>query len=334
MRHLRRRLALLAVVSTLGLICSAGPARAEPTADQVLADMGLSAADKARVLSGEYVNADADAVSERDLSFSIAFLVKTSPDALARQIVGGKLITADSQVQAFGEWRNPGTLADVAALKITSDVAKALASARAGDGLNLSASEITAFQGAPRDTPGAIQQQLHRMLLARYQAYRASGLDGIAPYDRGDGKTTDLAADLRKASQAARGLQKYLPAFHAVLLGYPKVSVAGMSENFYWVRYNIQGKETYVLTHILVASDGAARAVVQRQYYVSAGYNGEQAVVGFLPVQGGTVAVYAGHAFTDQVAGAGGSMKRGIGRRVMASQMKKMFEAGRARVGQ
>ncbi len=55
------------------------------------------------------------------------------------------------------------------------------------------------------------------MLLARYQAYRASGLRGIAPYDRG-GSTTDLADDLRKASQATRHLAKYMPAAHAVLL--------------------------------------------------------------------------------------------------------------------
>jgi hypothetical protein len=49
-------------------------------------------------------------------------------------------------------------------------------------------------------------------------------------------------------------------------------------------------------------------------------------------VQGGTIVLYAGHAFTDQVTGFGGSMKRGIGRRVMADQMKKLFDAGRKMV--
>ena len=96
----------------------------------------------------------------------------------------------------------------------------------------------------------------------------------------------DLAGELRKASQAARGLEKYLPAFQAVLLGFPQATLPAMRQNFYWAKYNIQGKPTYVLTHILAASDGAARAVVQRQYYVSTGYNAEQAVAGFLPVQG------------------------------------------------
>jgi hypothetical protein len=103
-----------------------------------------------------------------------------------------------------------------------------------------------------------------------------------------------------------------------------------MQEDLFWVKYAIQGKPTYVLAHVFSASDGPARAVVQRQYYVSTGYNAEEAVAGFLPVQGGTVVVYVAHAFTDQVAGFGGSMKRSIGRRVMADQMKKMFEAARA----
>ncbi len=334
MMQCRTILLVLAVLSAANLVCPGHPAWPQPTADQVLADMGLSQDDKQRVLNGEFVTADIATVSERDLSFAIAFLVKTSPEALSRQIVAGDLITADAQVQAHGEFTSAGSLADLAGLRITSEEAKALSSARAGDVLNLSASEIAGFKTLTGGSPQSIQQQLQRMLLARYQAYRASGLAGIAPYDRGGGRSTDVASDLRKASQATKGLQKYLPAFHAVLLGYPQATLSGMRQNFFWVKSNIEGKPTYVLTQILAASDGAARAVVRRQYYASTGYNAEQSVAGFLPVQGATVVVLTSHAFTDQVAGFGGSMKRSIGSRVMASKMKQIFEAGRTRVGQ
>lgn len=331
MRH-RRMLAVLGLVVAVSLPALTAQAQAQPTADQVLADMGLSGDDKQRVLNGEFVTAEVGAVSDRDLSFAIAFLVKTSPAALAKQIVAGELITSDTQVKTWGRFSAAGTLADLAGLKITDDEAKALANAQAGEALNLSTAEIAAFNALQGGTTQAVQQQLHRMLLARYQAYRASGLAGIAPYDRG-GSASDLAADLRKAGEAAKGLQKYLPGFHAVLLGYPKATLPGMQEHMFWVKYLIQGKTTtYVLTHILAAAEGPTRAVVQRQYYVSTGYNAEQAVAGFLPAQGGTVVVYAAHAFTDQVAGFGGSMKRSIGRRVMADQMKKLFDAGRKEV--
>ena len=332
--HRRWALAVLLAVAA-ARFCSFPPAaHAQPSADQLLTDMRLSAADKQRVLNGEFVTADVPAVSERDLSFAIAFLVKTSPEALGKQVVSGDLVTADAQAQAYGEIKGAGSLADFAGLKITSDEARALASAKAGDALNLSASEIAAFTAVRGGSPEAIQQQLQKMLLARYQTYRTSGLAGVASYDRGGGRTTDLAADLRKASEATGGLKKYLPAFQAVLLGYPKVTAPQVRENFFWVKSIIQGKPTYVLTHIMAAPDGAARAIVRRQYYASTGYNGEQSVAGFLPVQGGTVVVYASHAFTDQVTGFGGSMKRSIGSRVMAGKMKEIFDAGRKKVGQ
>jgi len=326
----RKFLAALLVIGGAGLLCGP-PAHAQPTADQLLSDVGLSSDDKQRVLNREFVTADIGAVSERDLAFAIVFLVKTSPDNLSKKIVAGDLVTADEEVKAFGVISPAGTMADFAKLDISNQAARTLAGAQAGESLNLGTSEIAAFSALQGATTHAVQQQLHRMLLARYQSYRASGLAGITPYDRG-GSTTDLASDLRKAGQSAKHLENYVPGFYAVLLNYPKATVPGMRENFFWLKYDIQGKETYVLAHMLAAADGAARVVVQRQYYASTGYNGEQAVAGFLPVQEGTLVVYGAHAFTDQVTGFGGSMKRGIGRRVMADQMKKIFEAERAEV--
>jgi hypothetical protein len=321
---------LLGVVSAAGLLGLANLAQAQPTADQLLADAGLSADDKQRVLNGEFVTADAKAVSDRDLAVTMVFMVKTSPDALSKQVVAGSLVTADAQVQAYALFKSPGSLPDVAGLRIPSDEATALAGAKPGSAFNLSAAEIKAFNGLPAGNQQAVQRQLQQMLLQRYQTYRASGLAGIAPYARG-GSEMNLAADLRKATQAAQGLEKYLPKFQAALLNYPKGMEPEMQESFFWMRSIIHGQPTYVLQHTLAVADGAARAVAQRQYYVSAGYNGEQAVAGFLPIQGGTLVVYSSHAFTEQVSGFGGSMKRSIGSRVMADQLKKMFEAGRTK---
>jgi hypothetical protein len=332
MTQCRRILALVAAVSAVSLSCLVSPARAQPSADQVLADIELSAADKQRVLNGEFVTADVATVSERDLSLGLAFLVKASPEALSKQIAAGDLVTTDPQVQAYGKFSGAGSAADLAGLRITGDEAKALSNARAGEAVNLGTGEIAAFTALSGGTPQAVLRQLQAMLLARYRAYRASGLAGIVPYDRGGGSSSDPAGDLRKASEAAQGLKKYLPALQGALLSYPKAPVPGMREEFFWAKYNIEGKPTYVLTHLLVVADGAARALVQRQYYASTGYNAEQAVAGFLPVQGGTVVVYASHAFTDQVAGFGGSVKRGVGRRVMADKMKQLFEANRKKV--
>jgi hypothetical protein len=331
----RLRIVVLALVLILSLPEWTRPAGAEPTTNQVLADIGVSADDRERVMNGEFVMPRLSGVSERDLPVAlVVFLVKTSPDALASQIMAGDFITADPQVQAHGRFSHPGSLADLAGVKIPKDVAQRLSSAQAGHAVNLATSEINAFKALQSDEP-SVRAQLQRMLLARYQAYRASGLEGITPYDRGSGRTTDLAADMRKASQSTALFEKYMPAFHRVLLGYPQATVPGMRQDFRWVSYSIENKPTYVLVHMLSAADGAARAIVQRHYYVSTGYNGQQAVAGFLPVRGGgTLVVYAGHAFTDQVAGLGGAIKRGIGRRIMADKIRQIFEAGRTRLAE
>ena len=72
--------------------------------------------------------------------------------------------------------------------------------------------------------------------------------------------------------------------------------------------------------------DGDAWLISQRQFYVSRGYNIEQALAAFLPVKEGTLVVYTNRTSTDQVTGFGSSSKRAIGRRLMASQLKDLFE--------
>lgn len=322
---------IFAVVAVAGVLCAAYPVWAEPSADQVMTDMGLSADDKQTVMSGEFVTAEVKAVSERDLSVSIAFLIKTSPDDLAKQIMGGDLVSTDTQVRQHGTLKSPGGLADLAGLKISAEEPKVLSNAEAGQSLNLATGEIAAFSALKGGTPQAVQEQLQKMLLARFQAYQTSGLAGIAPYDRG-GSKSDPAADLRKASEAAAGLKKYLPAFQKVLTSFPQRTLPEMQQDFQWLKYNIDGTVSYVLTHRLLAADGAARAFVQRQFYVSTTYNAEQAVVGFLPVKEGTVVTYTNHTFTDQVAGFGGSAKRSIGRRMMESKLKQLFDKERKQV--
>jgi len=86
----------------LSLVCLVGSGQAQPTADQVLTDAGLSAGDRQSVMAGEFVNVSVKGVSERDLAFAIAFFVKTPPETIAKQIVAGDLITADEQVKAYG----------------------------------------------------------------------------------------------------------------------------------------------------------------------------------------------------------------------------------------
>ena len=59
------------------------------------------------------------------------------------------------------------------------------------------------------------------------------------------------------------------------------------------------------------------------------GFNSINLLPSILPIQGGPLGVYSSHAFTDQVTGFRGPMKRSIGSHVMADRIKTMFEAAR-----
>jgi hypothetical protein len=319
------------MASIAAVLCLSSAVYAQRSADEVLTEMKFSAAEKRRVLNGEFVTSEVGAVSERDLSFAVAFLVRTSPETLRKHVVDGSIIANDAQVQAYGKLTAPGSLADFSGLHITDEEARALTAAAPGDAMNASLPELASLRALRGRPTEAVQEQLHRILLARYQSYRASGLAGIPPYDRGSGGG-DIASDLAKASQSAMAVKTHMPALYAFLSDYPKATPPGLQETFVWVKSVIRDKPTYVLAHIFSASDGEARAVARREFYVSTGYNAEQSVAGFLPVAGGTIVVCLSHAFTDQVAGTGGSMKRSIGSRVMAGQMKEIFDKGRKQI--
>ena len=130
---MQRRRVLVLLAAAAARLSVPARAHAQPSADQVLSDMHLSAGDRRKVLGGEFVTAEVPSVSERDLSFAIAFLVKTAPASLGKQVMSGNLVTADSQVQSWGELKGTGSAADFAKLKLTSDEARALSNAKPGD---------------------------------------------------------------------------------------------------------------------------------------------------------------------------------------------------------
>ncbi len=326
MRYYQVGLGLIAIVS---IICLPLFASAQLTADEVLSEMGWSADEKKRILAGEFVTGQRKSVSDRDLAISIGFLVKVPPSDLAKELLAGKLMKANDQIMTHGTISGEGSLKDMEALKLANsdDYLKA----KPGGDINLDADEIKAFKalkGKP-DATQAAEKELHKMFLARYQAYRKSGLTGISPYDRGDGKKTDPGKDLLLDTDAVKILQKQVPSFHKVMIDYPKATIDGLDEQFFWILYDIDGKPNYVLTHHFSAPVGDIQLVVNRQFYVANTYNVMQEVAGFFPVKEGTLVVYVNHLSTDQVAGFGGSSKRKIGGKIMAKKIKALFEKSR-----
>ena len=326
-----------AALAALCVCLASPPATAQlPATPALLADLGFTPDEIARIEAGEIVHQTVPPASERELTTALAFQVPVAPAELVKTSKRDLLDQVDPNMIGFAAVSTPGSPADFARLTLHPDPAKraqAYVGAAPGGELNLSAEEIAAFQALGSGAaPPAVEEQVRSALLARVHAYRAQGLAGIAPYARADGKTRSPAEELRTATQATRKLERYVPAAYQVLLSYPNGKPPGTEEVLRWSQFDAHGVPTIALTHVMIIPDGEAQILAQRQFYVSTGYNAEQAIVALLPSQGGTVVVYGNRTSTDQITGFGGGAKRSIGSEMLASHLESMFERARTRV--
>jgi len=304
------------------------------TVDQVVVDLNLPVDSAKRLRQDEMVHSDPQESSDRELAVGITFLVRQPLAEVLQAFRMAVDLKAAPQLSTAVVVRGPGKPADFASLVLepgkAAETNRYLA-ARPGDTLNLSADEIRAFNALASDggdPKPQVEEQLKRVLLARYQAYLTRGLDGMAPYERRSGRC-EPSGELRRASEAARLLERYAPALHLLLLSYPEGKPAGLEEHFYWLRYDLDGRPNYTLRHRMAMPVGEVFAVADREFYVSHDYNTSQAFAGLFPVPEGTIIVYRSLVSTDQVAGVGSSVKKSIGRNVMAKQLTDIFERSR-----
>jgi hypothetical protein len=248
-----------------------------------------------------------------------------------------------SSITAYGKIVGEGTVADFAGVKLAPNgekEARRYLEAEAGDDLNLDAKEIAAFRAmkaASKDGAVPIQRVealIREELLARYKAYHAKGLAGIAPYARKGGRQTLASDELSIATKESTLVAKYLPSVYNALLNYPSIKFKEadeLEEQFFWVTIEIFGRPTYVLSHHLRFRIDEAVVVVDRHYYASHDYNSLQQGALALPAKDDIVVTFLSRVSTDQVAGFGSSVKHPVSRVLMAPYLKDLLEALRAK---
>jgi hypothetical protein len=309
---------------------AAATAYAEPptiTVQDFLTVMALSPKDVEAARDGEIISGSAPASSKRELVATMAFIIEgVAPHELVERGEGGLLDEVDDQTIAFSILPENPSLESFAGLSLRVDDLEDFARAKAGKTQNLSTDEIEALGQLGKNPPAdQIESVVRAALLARVQAYKAEGLAGIAPYQRSKGKTRSAAEELRLATLASQPLKEIAPLAYGLLLEYPASIPAGTEEVYRWSYLEAHGEPTIVLTHSLYIPEGGSWMVVQRQFYVSRGYNSEQAIAAFVPVVEGTALFYINRTSTDQVAGFGGGAKRSIGSKLLASQLEALY---------
>jgi hypothetical protein len=246
-------------------------ASALPSAEELLQELHISDSDRQSIREGKIVTWSTTEGSDRELALGMAMLAKTKPENLAalfREAVAFKHV---SLITAFGKIEGEGTVADFAGVKLAPNgekEARRYLEAEPGDELNLDGKEIAAFRALKAASKeGAVPIQkvealIREGLLARYQAYHAKGLAGIAPYARRSGRQTFPSDELSIATRESPLVAKYLPSVFHALLNYPSIKFkeAGeFEEQFYWVTIEVFGRPTYVLSHHLRFRIGEAR---------------------------------------------------------------------------
>ena len=329
-------------VLCLGLLfCwSITDALALPTVDEVMKELKLSDGDRGKVRQGEIVDWSPTEGSDRELALGMVLLVKAQPEDLTPIYRQAMVLKEVSVITAHGTITGEGTMAELAGVALQPNAekeAKRYLNVEPGDELNLDTKEMEAFRKLQSETKdGAVpvkkvEELIRTGLLARYKAYHAKGLPGIAPYERGVGKQRRAGDELLLSTKQLTGVAKHLPAFHKFLINYPNGLPAeeakNFEEKFYWLNIDVFGRPTYVLVHRMLYHVGEAVFAVERQYYASHDYNAMLQGVAAIPTKEGSFLFYIGRVSTDQVAGFTSAALHPVSRAIAAPYIKDMFRS-------
>ena len=322
---------VLLLVSAPAWPVPAWPADAPAGEGQALDIRHLSPEQRRRLLAGETIDYQVPEGSATELGAGVAMYLPVPLARVAEVLTASQLVLQDPSITASGA--PPATLAGYRLAVGEVAEAQDVVDAAPGGRLNLSSTEIEAFQAAlatlrGRDRAAVAEAgagQWRTVLFQRWQAFQARGLEGIAPYVRRGG-VSDPAALLRAAAGDARIVAYAMPKLTEALLRFPAEQSATAISHFYWVKRQVQGRPTPILIHHLVDVTPQLALYVERHVYVGHTYNASQILSGALPYEDGVLVFSSNRVSTDQVAGLGGEMKRMIGRRQLRAEIAKRFD--------
>jgi hypothetical protein len=294
-----------------------------PTAEEVAKKLGFTDAEVGQIKAGQIIRKDLKEGSDKELAGVVGAFFKQPASQLVELAMQGKMLETAKDMLAFRGW-NPDASADEVFADVglsASETGEAMIFAKAAPGskLNLSTADIALFQNV-QPTPDSVNPQVRAMLKARYEAYRKSGLKGIAPYTRGGkneahpGKELELA--INETKPAARRQD-----FFDALISYPASPLTDVEHRFYWFKTTVENRPTFILAHRAERHAATAALLTEEQFYVGHSYNSNLITGGCLEVQGGTIVFYVNRTFTDQVAGFGSGLKHSIGRGQMLDEV-------------
>ena len=342
-----RRFSVRVVAALLFLTLPASAARGDDakapllTVEEVVAAAGFDDQQRSDLLAGKIVTKDFDEGSDKEMSILVAL---KAPVSLARGREFWRevrVLDADEDLLAVGridlDQDASETLAEVAFSAEEGGEIRGLLDVKPGSDFNLSEAEIARFStlakglsrgGCERDAAcrSAVNEAYRAMLAERLAAYREGGVEAVATYARGRGKTADPAEEMRLAAAQMPLVREHAPDIYRAWLEYPRAQPEGSQHQFLWLKRNVEGRPTFVLTHRAIYETDGAIFSAERHFYVGQFYNSLQMASYTTALGSGSVHFLLNRTSTDLVAGFGTSAKKMVGRSKVRKALVGTFE--------
>lgn len=302
-----------------------------PGPQQALQNLGIGAAQTAQLERGEIITYNVNETSQKELAIGVAMILPVALPQVVDYINRSSLGASENNIIVSGSLANNADINSFEKFAFTDkqlDEAKAFLEAEPGEKFNLSKSELDKLKNLHDSLKNADDKTLlkaanhkyREILLQRFQAYRKSGLSGIAAYSRNK-SNADPAAELRSDAINSKAWARYFPELRQAWLNYPAALPPNSTEQFIWLNRSIEERPTAILNHRIMLAGNAGYILFSRQFYVGHSYNSSHTVAGGLPYKGGTLVFYSTRSSTDQITGIGSNLKHSIGREQMKKEM-------------
>lgn len=201
--------------------------------------------------------------------------------------------------------------------------------------LNLSKAEtekLKSLSPTTDDLQSRFRTTFAQILSARLNAYVKAGLAGEQPYVRDNGNVVNPAAELRTAIRSLAFLADEFPGF-VDALGKPS-SAAGsaLTQNYYWMERPVDKENVLVLSAEQRQQQARAAVGADLHFYASRDYNSMLTLIGVVPYGGDWMVFAINHTFTDRVTGFGSTVRRAVGRDLVATELGKQLAETRRRM--
>jgi hypothetical protein len=326
---------LLACLAGIALILPAG-VHAALTAEHVFAT--LKPEMRKQLQTGEIVTLvqPKQETSDSGLAVSLAVIVPANLDKTLATFRSLNMKDDATQHrttrQISGNVRGDGSSPAFADIGFTADEkeeVKKLLQAEPGDDFNFSKEELAWVRqaaGSGVDPAKAAAGVMRRVLESRYLAYRKAGLAGLPPYARRGGEQVNPGAELAATTEAMPLLRKELPDFYQAYRNYPQVGAKGLQHRFFWDKKTVEGRPMFSLRHEMVQLKPDGATIGNREFYISNNLNTLQVAIALLPHGTQTLVVMANQTYTDKVSGSGHFVAVRVGRNIVESNIKPLFE--------